>query len=741
MIGCESAGVMFTCDPITGDERVIEITGNYGLGESVVSASSEPDTIKMFTNIESNSLSKRRHIKGIESKVIGKKKTLIKLLENGGTVEEEVNDNDNCCISDEDLLRLGDIGLQIHRHYGNARDIEWGLKGGQIFMLQSRPVTNLDNSYTDYEIMHELDSSHPTEFEIYSRAHWGENFPGASSWNCLQGFLANKSNFFREGLRNRTNIVEDYNPFFEVMGIQYNQLMFNLTSGAMNFFAGYPDSKQSQTAVLAMFGHQIDDKDVIHMFRMKKSEAIKPSLITKVRMFSEGLKYHGPVSMGSGIKNAILKAILQSASTNDLDLELDYNLMISSATNVISAEVPKMLTEIAKSIKDKQWFRQLNDEEALQVLTTGTDESSQKFRYFIERHGHRGYREVDPMYKPWKGNPMPCIKTIKTILSGNESQFEEKIEKSVDKVIDELKTPLNPLKKLLIKHALLPWAQRGIGYRELSKYFMIWMTNKLREGFWYLAQQMVNEGLIPTVDTFFYLTITEVEALCNGQRDPLIFSRVRQRRRLYPRMDKYKFEEFIKGPEMRPRNFEDRIIPPVLTSGMVQMKGTPVSNGSVKARVCVSEDITEADNIQPGDILITYSTDIGWSPYFPLLSGIITEIGGTISHGAVIAREYGIPSLIAVEGACRAFRTGDICLLDTKTQTITKKRLFAVRSSGASEDSEEMSAAGQMTTYLGVKGFDEMYSSVMKCWSSQFSHIAYEYKRGYGQTINTPMAV
>ncbi|CAG2113475.1 unnamed protein product, partial [Medioppia subpectinata] len=70
-----------------------------------------------------------------------------------------------------------------------------------------------------------------------------------------------------------------------------------------------------------------------------------------------------------------------------------------------------------------------------------------------------------------------------------------------------------------------------------------------------------------------------------------------------------------------------------------------------------------------------------------------------------------------------------------------EKRLFAVRSSSASEDSEEMSAAGQMTTYLGVIGLDEIYSSVMKCWSSQFSHIAYEYKRGYGQTINTPMAV
>ncbi|CAG2105449.1 unnamed protein product [Medioppia subpectinata] len=616
----------------------------------------------------------------------------------------------------------------MKKHYGNARDIEWGLKGNQIFMLQSRPVTNLDNSYTDYEIMHELDSSHPTEFEIYSRAHWGENFPGASSWICNQWFWANKSTFMRQAITNGINIDEDYNPFKENMGIQYNQVMFNLSSGGGfgDFFAEYPESKQTHAMVLSMFGHHIDDKDVLQLFRQKRVELNKPSFIGKVRMtyflinsllfgpknliktkeetivknrydlvdilkhrsnskdifttildnqyfiYDTALKNHGPVSMGSSMKGAILRAILASGSANSDNIESDYNLMISSATNVISAEVPNTLREIAKSIKDKQWFRQLSDEEALQVLQTGSDESSQQFRYFLERHGHRGYRELDPMYKPWKGNPMPCIKTIKTILSGNESQFEAKIEKSVEEVVNELKTPLSPLKKLMIKYVFLPWTRRGIGYRELSKYFMIWMNNKCNEGFWYLAQQMTKEGLIPSVDTFFYLTITEVEALCNGQRDPLIFSRVRQRRRLYPRMDKYKFEEFIKGPEMKPRNFEDRIIPPVLTSGMVQMTGTPVSNGSVKARVCVSEDITEADNIQPGDILITYSTDIGWSPYFPLLSGIITEIGGTISHGAVIAREYGIPSLIAVEGACRAFRTGDICLLDTKTQTITK---------------------------------------------------------------------
>jgi len=75
--------------------------------------------------------------------------------------------------------------------------------------------------------------------------------------------------------------------------------------------------------------------------------------------------------------------------------------------------------------------------------------------------------------------------------------------------------------------------------------------------------------------------------------------------------------------------------------GVLKMTGTAVSGGVIKARICVAEDLVDADQIQPGDILITYSTDIGWSPYFPIISGLVTEIGGTISHGSVIAREFG----------------------------------------------------------------------------------------------------
>ena len=95
--------------------------------------------------------------------------------------------------------------------------------------------------------------------------------------------------------------------------------------------------------------------------------------------------------------------------------------MISSCNDVISAEVPNSLREIAKSINDKEHFRQLSDEEALKELRNGNDEASNKFNAFLYKHGHRGYRELDPLYLMWRDDPIPCIKTIKVVFYVNHN--------------------------------------------------------------------------------------------------------------------------------------------------------------------------------------------------------------------------------------------------------------------------------------------------------------------------------
>jgi hypothetical protein len=103
----------------------------------------------------------------------------------GGTVLEEEQNNEICCLSEDEMLKLGEIASNVHKFYGNARDIEWGIKDKQIYVLQSRPITNLDNSFTEWEIMHDIDTGQPSEREYYTRANLGEIFPGASSYICL----------------------------------------------------------------------------------------------------------------------------------------------------------------------------------------------------------------------------------------------------------------------------------------------------------------------------------------------------------------------------------------------------------------------------------------------------------------------------------------------------------------------------------------------------------------------------
>ena len=106
---------------------------------------------------------------------------------------------------------------------------------------------------------------------------------------------------------------------------------------------------------------------------------------------------------------------------NNPHLDDDFNLMTSSCDEVISAEVPNNLRDIAKAIKERTQFTQLSDEEALKALKDGKDEASQKFKEFLDRHGHRGYRELDPMHPPWRDDPIPCIKTIKVKSLINQS--------------------------------------------------------------------------------------------------------------------------------------------------------------------------------------------------------------------------------------------------------------------------------------------------------------------------------
>ena len=191
MIDGDAAGVIFTAHPFDGDERKMIINSNFGLGDSVVASYADPDTFELEVDIRANSYQIPRHVRRIGNREIGKKLLTTRIrncIEDVVKIEDFVmqqqwlNGRSEPSIDDSTVLRLGTIALLIQQVQSSIRDIEWTIKDGKIYILQSRPITNLDSGFIDYELEHELDSPSFTEFELYSRAHWGENYPGAISW-------------------------------------------------------------------------------------------------------------------------------------------------------------------------------------------------------------------------------------------------------------------------------------------------------------------------------------------------------------------------------------------------------------------------------------------------------------------------------------------------------------------------------------------------------------------------------
>ena len=148
-----------------------------------MSASVNPDSIRLLVNMKSNSLDIKRSINSIEKIVIGAKETAIKINKSVGSgteVETNASVADKCCLTEQQIRDLGEIGLKIQYYFNSRRDIEWGLKDGNYYLFQSRPVTHL-NAFNDWELSHEFDTGHLDETEYLTKANLGEVMPGAIS--------------------------------------------------------------------------------------------------------------------------------------------------------------------------------------------------------------------------------------------------------------------------------------------------------------------------------------------------------------------------------------------------------------------------------------------------------------------------------------------------------------------------------------------------------------------------------
>ncbi|XP_055938077.1 uncharacterized protein LOC129968247 [Argiope bruennichi] len=695
MIPCDVAGVLFTCNPLTGNPMTMSISANYGLGESVVSGSEEPDTIEI-ERLEEDNLT-------IRDKIIGSKGHKIVLKDDGGISTEDVaeHEKESCCLPDNMALQLGRTAIIIEKSYGSYRDIEWGLWNNILYIFQSRPVTS-GNGETDFEIDHEFDAPLRCEGEFFAMCNVGEVLPGATSPLGLDITLK----YFKTVFQSKRFL--SYNP--GNLTRYYPRGLISMYRHAMFFCVDLfkhasENISRAQVNALAFFGRIINDEELLEMAKERYSDGHVKLLDKKVyfkiiyRIFygarltlkrltkdykeyalssikynnSEELFHHLlfnfsdlTLAMGSHIilsetsslLNMVIFGILQKAVGEiNTDVYSDFSKLLVSS-DVESADVPAAMERlsffISKEIKPED-FKSMKTEEALAWLKASTTTAGAKYQEFLKKHGHRCLREFDVYSLAWESDQQPLVNLVGNVAKEKPKKKQEDFEK----LISQLKVPINYVSKLLLK-MILPLSRKAVQNRECSKSILMRVVNEWRKECRTLAKMMVLEGRIPEEDILFFMTLEEVKELLET-RSPRIISKANHRRRRQPIIDRYIFPEIGKGFP-KPVNADENVA--VNTNENLSMKGIPVSQGVATGIVRVALDLDEASHLQPGEILVTYSTDIGWSPYFPILGGIVTELGGLISHGAVVCREYGLPCVAGLHGATRQFKTGDYVLLD-----------------------------------------------------------------------------
>ncbi|MGB8329319.1 MAG: PEP-utilizing enzyme, partial [Polyangiales bacterium] len=331
--------------------------------------------------------------------------------------------------------------------------------------------------------------------------------------------------------------------------------------------------------------------------------------------------------------------------------------MLAGAQHVESADIAEGVDRIVNLLSvtsnAEQAFAWDDAESALAwICSTDSGRAGEEFTRYLDRHGHRAVRELELRQKEWAVDPAPLIASLQSGLRARLQHGTPRRPKP---------GPASSTKDRPFIRRLLPLAHAAIRSREHTKSALVAVTARFKHAYRALGLRMVKEGLLPDQDAVFFLTHQELGRLLEGRRD--LAELAVSRRRVIDFQMPLHFPQIFRG---RPEPLRHE---PIEGDGGA-LVGKPVSRGVVTGPARVAETLEEAAALQAGEILIASITDVGWTPYFSLIAGLATDVGSAVSHGAVVAREYGLPAVVNLRVATSRFQTGDMVTLDGDRGTL-----------------------------------------------------------------------
>ena len=659
MVPAVRSGVIFTANPVNHryDQWMINVTS--GIGEALMAGTSSGEQI---------------------------------LLSRNGTIIEKG------LLLDKDQIELIYQGARkIAHHFDQAMDLEWAIdRSGKLFWLQARPVTTMKGVH-----LNELDGDLFVDNEIFTRANIGEMMPGPVTPLTYSVF----GRAIEVGLQDfyiACGALKDFTDEWVYFRMFYNHLFFSMTRLVDISEAVLMNKKENvEFAIMGgMMGDSFGDyrpvkvksfplrlwnqfmqfrylsagvkrtkklAQIAENFSLKECNDIREQyseLCASLPVLNEAFSHHYCASSQSGTYQSVIMAILSGGSDKpDVGNYRDAAFLMSDLEEVESADVVKTIDCLYEQYKGSrevmEWLGSVRKESSSPVVTEFQDHLNE----LISRHGHRCVREGELREKSWSEEPEKLYKLIRKRFQGGDRKEDSR--KSYEENRAEIIAGLGGTSGKILSMVLRP-ARAAVARREYTKSMAVKVQQKIKKVYLSLAQMMVAEGMLDDVDQVFFLTHEELGSFINT-REVQWRNLAETRRALFPESFSLKFENVSQGyPEPLPVD-----VPGIRINGNA-VKGLPVSAGSVEARIRIVEKLEDADRLEKGEIMVCQYTDVGWTPYFSLASGLITEIGSPLSHGAVVAREYGIPAVVNAKGALGFFKNGELVLLDGATGVIRK---------------------------------------------------------------------
>jgi rifampicin phosphotransferase len=646
MVDAEAAGVLFTADPVTGNRKVSSVEACFGLGEALVAGLVNPD---VYT------------------------------VRDGNVVAGTIATQEQPVLTDDQVVRLAELGRRIEAHFGRPQDIEWCLLDDQFHIVQSRPITTL----------FPIPAAGDEENRVYlSTGHQQMMTDAMKPLGLSFWLLLTPAPMFEAGGRLFVDVTARLaSPasragFLEMVGkhdpLTRDALETVLERG--DFIRPLPDDGPPGPPAGGPPAPPapIETDPAIVAELIGRNEASVATLKRDIESLSgaalldfilEDIQELKRILFDPRSHQVFMSAIEATLWLNEqllawLGEKNPADTLTQSVPNNVTSEMGLALLDVADVIRPHPEvvaaLEHVEDESFLDELVKleGGPEAQDAIRGFLDKYGMRCVGEIDITKPRWSERPSALV----PLILGNIKNFEpgagprrfeqgrQEAERKEQELLERLRALPDGAQKAEEVKAKIDRVRTFIGYREYPKYAWVSRYFVYKQALLEEAERLVEGRVLREKEDIFYLTFSELHDVVRAnQVDDQLIGRRKDAFRLYEALTPPRVltsdGEGISGTHRRDN----------LPAGV--LAGLAVSAGTIEGRARVILDIAEAD-LEPGDILVTAFTDPSWTPLFVTIKGLVTEVGGLMTHGAVIAREYGLPAVVAVEHATRLIQDG-----------------------------------------------------------------------------------